>query len=77
MRHGFEKICVPRYWISLTRKGGMAINTGFHHSFRTRIPEPILGFFLDLRKSFTIGGTILGVLVPNQNWIKRWSHEAI
>jgi len=52
MRHGFEKICVPRYWISLTRKGGMAINTGFHHSFRTRIPEPILGFFLDLRKSF-------------------------
>jgi hypothetical protein len=52
MRHGFEKICVPRYWIPFTKKGHLAIKTGFHRSLRNRVPEPIRGFFLDLRKSF-------------------------
>ena len=51
MRHGFEKISVPRYWIALTRKGDLALRLGFHHGLRERIPEPILGFFLDMRKS--------------------------
>jgi hypothetical protein len=51
MRHGFEKICVPRYWIALSRKGELALKLGLHHTFRSRIPEPILGFLLDARKS--------------------------
>ena len=51
MRHGFEKLCVPRYWVALTRKGELALRLGFHHSLRKRIPEPILGFLLDTRKS--------------------------
>lgn len=51
MRHGFEKILVPRYWIPLTKKGELALKLGLHHSFRSRIPEPILGFLLDTRKS--------------------------
>lgn len=51
MRHGFEKISVPRYWIALSRKGELAIKLGFHHSLRTRIPEPLVGLLLDLRKS--------------------------
>jgi hypothetical protein len=52
MRHGFEKISVPRYWIALTKKGELAIKLGFHHSLRARLPEPFLGLLLDMRKSF-------------------------
>lgn len=51
MRHGFEKIAVPRYWIPITKKGAIAIKLGFHHSVRTYIPRPIMGFLLDFRKS--------------------------
>jgi len=51
MRHGFEKILIPRYWIALTKKGELALKVGLHHSFRSHIPEPILGFLLDRRKS--------------------------
>lgn len=51
MRHGFEKILLPRYWIALTKKGNLALKLGLHHSLRSHIPEPIVGFFLDTRKS--------------------------
>jgi len=52
MRHGFEKICVPRYWIALTGKGKFAIKSGFHHNLRTYIPDPLRGVLLKLRKDF-------------------------
>ena len=51
MRHGFEKISVPRYWIALTKKGELALKLRFHHSFRSHLPKPVVGTFLDLRKS--------------------------
>jgi hypothetical protein len=51
MRHGFEKILIPRYWVALTKKGELALKLGLHHSLRSRIPEPLLGFLLDTRKS--------------------------
>jgi hypothetical protein len=51
MRHGFEKLSIPRYWIPLTKKGAIAIKLGLHHGLRTYIPKPLLGFLFDLRKS--------------------------
>jgi hypothetical protein len=51
MRHGFEKILIPRYWVALTEKGRLALRLGLHHSLRSHIPAPILGFLLDTRKS--------------------------
>lgn len=51
MRHGFEKILIPRYWIPLTKKGALALKLGLHHSLRSHIPDPILDFLLDTRKS--------------------------
>jgi hypothetical protein len=53
-RHGFEKTCVPRYWIPLTKKGSSAIKLGFHREMRTRIPEGLLNALLRLRERFYI-----------------------
>lgn len=52
IRHGFEKILVPRYWIPLTKKGAISIRLGLHRDIRTYIPEWLLGVLLDLRKAF-------------------------
>jgi hypothetical protein len=52
VRHGFEKILVPRYWIPLTKKGAISIRLGLHRNIRTYIPEWLMAVLLDLRKAF-------------------------
>ena len=41
IRHGFQKISVPRYWIPLTKKGAIAFKLGLHRNIRAYIPDPI------------------------------------
>lgn len=52
VRHGFEKTCMPRYWIPLTKKGAIALKLGFHRDIRTRIPDKLMGILLKLRGAF-------------------------
>lgn len=52
IRHGFEKITVPRYWIPLTKKGKIALRLGLHRDIRSYIPDRVLGVLLGLRSAF-------------------------
>lgn len=51
IRHGFQEICVPRYWIPLTRKGALAIKLGCHRKLRTYIPDSLLERFREWRNA--------------------------
>jgi hypothetical protein len=52
VRHGFQKVTVPRYWIPLTPKGKISLKLGLHRNIRTYIPERLLGALLELRGAF-------------------------
>lgn len=47
--NGFQKIDVPRYYVPLTRLGGLAVRFGLHHSLLDRIPEPVRAGYRKLR----------------------------
>lgn len=48
-RNGFQKVLLPRYYISLTTKGTIALKCGLHHSLVKRIPQPLLTALLKFR----------------------------
>jgi hypothetical protein len=48
-RHGFDRIDVPRYWVSLTSLGRLALHLGLHHDLVARVPEPVLAGLRTLR----------------------------
>ena len=52
IRHGFEKVAIPRYWIPLTRKGAIGLRLGLHRSLRTYLPERLVDKLLELRGRF-------------------------
>jgi hypothetical protein len=52
VRHGFEKTCLPRYWIALTNKGKLALKLGLHRGIRSYIPDKLMGTLLSLRGEF-------------------------
>ena len=38
-RHsGFEKVCLPRYFVPVTARGKMAMKTGIHHGIKALLP---------------------------------------
>lgn len=49
-RNGFQRINVPRYYVSLTRFGGLALRMGFHHRLADHCPEFIATMLRGLRK---------------------------
>jgi hypothetical protein len=48
-RNGFEQILLPRYYISLTAKGKIALRLGFHRGLVKSIPKPLLSQLLKIR----------------------------
>jgi hypothetical protein len=45
-RNGFEEVRFPRYYVSLTGKGNLAIKTGLHLGVKNAIPGPVKEFLL-------------------------------
>ena len=52
VRHGFQKVTVPRYWIPLTPKGKIAIKLGLYRDIRSYIPDRLLIAIRELRGVF-------------------------
>jgi hypothetical protein len=51
VRHGFQKVTVPRYWIALTPKGKIAIKLGLYRDIRSYIPDRLLIAVRELRSA--------------------------
>lgn len=51
-RNGFRKIDVPRYYVPLTRTGGLAVRLGLHKKFADHFPEPVLAKLRELRSAW-------------------------
>jgi hypothetical protein len=51
-RNGFQKICVPRYYVPLTPIGQLAYKLGLHKRFSERLPEPLLAKLRDVRNAW-------------------------
>jgi hypothetical protein len=49
-RNGFERVELPRYYISLTTAGQMALRLGLHHSVADWIPEPVAAKYREIRR---------------------------
>jgi hypothetical protein len=50
-RHnGFDQVLVPRYFIPLTWRGGVAMKLGLHRGFARRLPKPLLAELLRWRR---------------------------
>jgi hypothetical protein len=41
-RNGFERVDVPRYYVSLTNVGSIALRIGLQHGLRNHVPEPVV-----------------------------------
>jgi hypothetical protein len=52
VRHGFQKVFIPRYWVPLTSKGAIAIKLGLHRNVRSYTPGPLLDLLRRLRAAF-------------------------
>jgi hypothetical protein len=50
-RNGFEEILVPRYYVPLTTKGGLALRLRLHRGGRALVPDPVLRSLKRLRAS--------------------------
>lgn len=50
--NGFQRIDLPRYYVSLTRLGHFAFRLGLHHSFLDHVPESALAKFRELRSAW-------------------------
>jgi hypothetical protein len=51
-RNGFQRIDVPRYYVPLTRTGGLAVRFGLHRKFADHFPEPVLAKLRELRSAW-------------------------
>jgi len=52
-RNGFIKAHIPRYYVSLTLRGKLAINLGLHHRLPQLLPAPLRRFLLRLRSAWS------------------------
>ena len=51
-RNGFQQVLLPRYYVPLTLRGKLALTLGVHRGLVARIPKPVLGQLLRLRKTW-------------------------
>jgi hypothetical protein len=63
-RNGFEPVPLPRYYIPLTLKGGVALKLGLHRGIAGKTPKPILRQFLKIRSIWS-ARRLKGSVVPN------------
>ena len=50
-RNGFEKICIPKYYIPLTLKGKIFLFLNLHKRFIDIFPPPVVKFLVDFREN--------------------------
>jgi hypothetical protein len=50
--NGFRRVDVPRYYVPLTRVGGLAFRLGLHHRLLDHIPESIRAWLRDRRSAW-------------------------
>jgi hypothetical protein len=50
--NGFKRIDLPRYYVPLTRTGGMAFRLGLHRRLTDHIPESLAARFRELRDAW-------------------------
>jgi hypothetical protein len=48
-RSGFQQLLLPRYYITLTLKGKIALKLGLHRGLANQIPEPLVRLLLRIR----------------------------
>jgi hypothetical protein len=51
-RSGFEKLCVPRYYIPLTERGRLAMRLNLHRGIREMLPKALVAPLLTLRARY-------------------------
>jgi len=51
-RNGFQRVDLPRYYVSLTGLGSVAFRLGLHHGLVELVPEPVAAKLRDLRKAW-------------------------
>jgi hypothetical protein len=51
-RNGFKQVDLPRYYVSLTRLGGVAFRLGWHRRLVERLPEPLVARARELRDAW-------------------------
>jgi hypothetical protein len=51
-RNGFQRIDVPRYYVPLTRTGGLAVRLGLYKRLADHVPEPVLAKLRELRSAW-------------------------
>jgi hypothetical protein len=52
LSNGFQRVDVPRYFVPLTWRGGIAMRFGLHHRLSEHLPEPVLAQARRLRGSW-------------------------
>lgn len=51
-RNGFKQVDLPRYYVSLTRRGAVAFRLGLHRRLVDRLPEPLVARARELRDAW-------------------------
>jgi hypothetical protein len=51
-RSGFRQFDVPRYYVPLTRFGGLALRLGLQHGVLGAVPEPVIAALRRIRESY-------------------------
>ncbi len=51
-RNGFEKLCVPQYYLPLTQRGKVAMDFGLHRGIREVLPDRLVTPLLKLRAKY-------------------------
>jgi hypothetical protein len=80
-RNGFLRMNFPRYYVSLNRRGALAIRCGLHLGLAHLVPEVVTDLFLTTRaaiyrRRFRVR-EVLGQVAPEQNLQARRSPTAI
>jgi hypothetical protein len=52
VRHGFQEILLPRYYVPLTTKGEVAVALGLHRDLRSRLPRTVLSIARGVRSEW-------------------------
>jgi hypothetical protein len=49
IRHGFEEILLPRYYVPLTWRGALCVKLGLHRGFLDVLPPGVIAFAISVR----------------------------
>ena len=52
-RNGFKKICLPRYYVPITKKGKLVLKLKLHRGIESIIPKILINYIIWLRKRYS------------------------